>query len=80
MIKPCGLRLSACCVTVRARCLVPRRLRRPPRRSLLPASSLFAPLPPSPVSQSQPRLPRPAPNTSLIASSHFPLTHTHVAL
>ena len=23
--------------------------------------------------------PRPAPNTSLIASSHFPLTHAHVA-
>ena len=43
-----ALRLSMCCVTVRARCLVPHRLRRPPHRSLLPASSLFAPLPPSP--------------------------------
>jgi hypothetical protein len=40
---------------VRARNLVPRRIRRAPRRSLLPALSLFPPLLPSPVSQ--PRLP-----------------------
>ena len=46
------MRLSMCCVILRARCrLVPRRIRRPPHRPLLPASSLFAPLPPSPVSQ-----------------------------
>jgi hypothetical protein len=35
--------------------LVPRRIRRSPRRSLLPAASLFPPLLPSPVSQ--PRTP-----------------------
>jgi hypothetical protein len=61
-------------------CHVPRRRRRPPRRPLLRASSLVAPLPPSLVFQ--PRLPvrhRPAPNTSLIASSLFPLTQFHVA-
>jgi len=34
---------------------VPRRLRRPLHRPLLPASSLFAPLPPSAVSQPRPQ-------------------------
>jgi hypothetical protein len=34
--------------------LVPRRIRRSPRRSLLPAASLFPPLLPSPVSQPRP--------------------------
>jgi hypothetical protein len=73
MIKPCGSAHAT-----RAHCHVPRRLRRPPHRALPPASSLFAPLPPSPVFQ--PRLPvRLAPNTSLIASSLFSLTHAHVA-
>ena len=66
----------------RARNLVPRRIRRSPRRSLLPAASLFS-LPASAaiagISTSPACTPRPAPNTSLIASSHFPLTHAHVA-
>ena len=37
------MRLSMlCCVPVRARNLVPRRIRSSPRRSLLPAASLFS--------------------------------------
>ena len=78
MIKPLD---SMCCVIIlRARCLVPRRLRRPPHRPLLPASSLFAPLPPSPVPQ--PRLPvRLAPPPTPLSSPPrtSPLTRTHVA-
>ena len=54
---------------------VPRRIRRPPRRSLLPASSLFPPLLPSPVFQ--PRLsvrlaPPPTPLSSPPRSSPLP--------
>ena len=49
------MRLSMCCVSVRARYLVPHRIRRSPRSFPLPASSLVPPLLPSPVSQ--PRLP-----------------------
>jgi len=69
LIRVCML-VCMCCVILRARCLVPRRLRRPPRRPprrpLLPASSLFAPLPPSP---SPACTPRPAPNTVQLISN-----------
>ena len=65
--------------------LVPRRIRRSPRRSLLPAASLFPPLLPSPVSQ--PRLPARLaplptplslpPHTSLLPNSTWPSLYCH---
>jgi len=87
MIKPCGLVQDYVVLRVAILCVVPLRIRRSPRRSLLPAASLFPPLLPSAIagkriSTSPACTPRPAPNTSLIASlppSHFPLTQFHVA-
>ena len=71
-----------CCVSlpVRVRNLVPRRIRRSPRRSLLPAASLFPPLLPSPVSQ--PRLPArlaPLPTPLSLPLHTFPLSQFDVA-
>ena len=50
MIKPCGLVQDYVVLRVAILCVVPLRIRRSPRRSLLPAASLFPPLLPSPAS------------------------------
>ena len=69
-----------CCAILRARCHVPRRLRRPSSSPSAPCLvSLRASAAIAGVSTSPACTPRPAPNTSLIASSLFPLTHAHVA-
>jgi hypothetical protein len=49
MIKPCGLVQDYVVLRVAILCVVPLRIRRSPRRSLLPAASLFPPLLPSAI-------------------------------